>query len=286
MGIAGGNFTGTYGIFTNQTNTTIRNCNISSFSEGIRFSGANDSLAQNNTISITFNGGNGTHITAGSHRDILLQNTIANGNASGIYIDGGNNTTVDCFGMGISGGNFSNTYGIYSNQFNTTIRNCNIGNFNTGILFDAAKNGTIVNNSISTSINNMVTPLWSSALVLQNGASFNTLANNNASATVGRAIYFSASTYNTITNCTGSSISIAGIHIENGANYNAIANSTGISSAGYGIEIFGSINNTINGSTARNLVSGAAGYGLYISSGSHNTWITNTSASSNISSAI
>ncbi|MCX8197553.1 MAG: right-handed parallel beta-helix repeat-containing protein, partial [Candidatus Micrarchaeota archaeon] len=111
----------------------IRNCIISNFSEGIRFSGATDGLIQNNTITNTFNGGNAIRIISSAHRNRLISNTIFTGNSSGIYIDGGSNNTVDCNGSIMLGGNFSGTYGIYTNQQNTTIRNCNVSNFGAAV---------------------------------------------------------------------------------------------------------------------------------------------------------
>jgi len=39
------------------------------------------------------------------------------------------NVTLDCNGFNVVGNNTGSTYGIYTNQLNTTVRNCNIGNF-------------------------------------------------------------------------------------------------------------------------------------------------------------
>ena len=60
------------------------------------------------------------------------------------------NVTIECNGLSITGDDSNNTYGIFSNQFNTTIENCNISNFATGIYFNGADNGTISNTSAST----------------------------------------------------------------------------------------------------------------------------------------
>ncbi len=43
------------------------------------------------------------------------------------------NITLDCNGYSITGNNSTGTYGIYTNQLNTTIQNCVIGGFEFGI---------------------------------------------------------------------------------------------------------------------------------------------------------
>ena len=83
--------------------------------------------------------------------------------------------------LSINGTNAASTYGIYSTQFNTTITNCQISNFQYGIYFNGASNGTIENNSLNMTANNQVDPTYSSAIVLYNGASRNRLANNTVS---------------------------------------------------------------------------------------------------------
>ena len=39
------------------------------------------------------------------------------------------NITLDCAGFTITGNKTANTYGVYSNMFNTTLKNGNISNF-------------------------------------------------------------------------------------------------------------------------------------------------------------
>jgi hypothetical protein len=60
------------------------------------------------------------------------------------------NVTLNCNGYSITGNNVTSTYGIYSNQYNTTITNCNISNFHNAIYFDHADNGSIINAIAST----------------------------------------------------------------------------------------------------------------------------------------
>ena len=60
------------------------------------------------------------------------------------------NVTLDCNGFSITGNNTTSTYGAYSTQSNTTVKNCNISNFQHAIYFNGAGNGTIENNTVST----------------------------------------------------------------------------------------------------------------------------------------
>ena len=69
------------------------------------------------------------------------------------------NITLDCNGYWINytGNDIGYYFGIQTNQFNTTVRNCNIYNYTAGIFFDRADNGTIENNNI-TIYNNKTLP--------------------------------------------------------------------------------------------------------------------------------
>ncbi|MCA9487332.1 MAG: right-handed parallel beta-helix repeat-containing protein, partial [Nanoarchaeota archaeon] len=49
--IVGNNYSGSYGIFSNKTNTTIKNCNISNFSIGVYFNNSNNSKIETTNIS-------------------------------------------------------------------------------------------------------------------------------------------------------------------------------------------------------------------------------------------
>ena len=55
------------------------------------------------------------------------------------------NVTLDCMGHTILGNNTQNTYGIYSNQPNTTIKNCLISNFTSGVSVQNTS-GAIISN--------------------------------------------------------------------------------------------------------------------------------------------
>ena len=53
------------------------------------------------------------------------------------------NVTLDCKGFSMTGNNASSPNGIYSNEFNTTIENCDIVDFKTAIYLDATSSNSI-----------------------------------------------------------------------------------------------------------------------------------------------
>lgn len=60
-----------------------------------------------------------------------------------------NNVTIDCAGYSITGTNSSGNYGVVSTVSNTTVKNCIISNEQFAIYFVGAENGTIMNNTLS-----------------------------------------------------------------------------------------------------------------------------------------
>ncbi|MBV6342259.1 right-handed parallel beta-helix repeat-containing protein, partial [Candidatus Magnetobacterium casense] len=189
---------------------------------------------------------------------------------------------IDCAGFSIIGNNSSDTFGIYSSQFNTTIRNCDISNFETGIYFNGSSNGTIQNNTVATTFNASNFPIYNAGILLYNSAN-NTLSNNTAysNSQVARGISIYASSYNTIANSTAYSNSIYGILLHQGSNYNTITNTTGTSTSYIGIGIEASHNNTIsicNGSSTSSI-------GIQLSQSSDNN-ITNSKGNSSTGSGI
>jgi hypothetical protein len=60
------------------------------------------------------------------------------------------NVTLDCKGYSITGNATPNTDAVYSNQLNSSIKNCIIKNFSTGVYLDiGTNNSTVYNNTIS-----------------------------------------------------------------------------------------------------------------------------------------
>ena len=195
--VTGTNASSTFGIYSNQFNTTIKNCNISNFETAINFNGATNGTIDSTNASSTRGGGSGIYLSSSSYNtitnfigtttsgyginspnsnnNIIINSTLSantgygvylsgtsnnnqfigtvsgSASSSAFYIAGGSNVSIDCQGKSIVGTNTSGTYGIYSSQFNTTVKNCNISNFATGIYFGGATDGLIQNNTILTS---------------------------------------------------------------------------------------------------------------------------------------
>jgi len=294
--LTGTNITDTYGIYTDQQNTTVKNCIISNFSEAIRYSSATDGQMLNNSITTTFFGGKGIRLISNAHRNNLTQNTITNGNASGIYIDGGQNATVDCQGMNVAGENFSATYGLYTTQINTTVKNCNISNFASGIYYSGADNGTIEDTNVSTTYssgsfpNGFAVSLYSGSdynivrrvsgscisyycLLVYSSSTFNTVRDSAFSTTGGvTAVSAYSASDNTFINVTGTGGSASGMYIYTAPRTNVI-NSTGTSTSNNGVYISASDYITLTNVTGNS----SSNYGIYLLTSDYNN-ITNSTA--------
>jgi len=105
--------------------------------------------------------------------------------------------TLDCDGLSIIGNNASGTNGIYTDQFNTTIRNCVIIGFEKGIVFDGANNGTITNVAAITTRYSYL----GGAINLASSSN-NVLSNITAASSEGNAIVLISSSYNELANLT------------------------------------------------------------------------------------
>ena len=205
------------------------------------------------------------------------------------------NITLNCAGFSMLGNNSTRTYGVYSNQFNTTIKNCQISNFSTGIYLNGATNGTIRDSSVGTTYESD-SMLNGNGIYLANSANYNTIANATVTSISRDAIRLVSSSYNTIADSTATADSYAislssssgntianttatattqyAIILVSGSN-NAITNSTGTTTDGDAISISSSSNNIITNSTGAS----ESGYGISISSSSNTTIASSTATS-------
>ncbi|MFA5953201.1 MAG: DUF2341 domain-containing protein [Candidatus Pacearchaeota archaeon] len=76
----------------------------------------------------------------------LTQNVTSN---TTCFITNSTNVILDCQGFYIYGNNSPSSYGVYSNYPNTTVKNCNIFNYSSGIILDSNANSTLENNTIN-----------------------------------------------------------------------------------------------------------------------------------------
>ncbi len=202
------------------------------------------------------------------------------------------NVTLDCNGFTLTGDNSSASYGVYSNSSNTTIKNCNILNFSTGIYYDTNSNGTIQN--ISTNTTRAVSGNNGYGVYLYR-TNWTNITNSQANSSIGYGFFISTnSNQNNITNSNGTSISSKAIYIYSGSKNNSIINSTGASTSNFGIFLESSSNNSIinstgtsgTGSNARGIVFDAVSNSTIINSngiasGSYGIYIFSTSGTSN-----
>lgn len=131
------------------------------------------------------------------------------------------NVTLDCAGRTITGGNAASNYAVYTNRFNTTIKNCLMQNFSEAIYFTSATNSSVSNSTITTNRN-------SGRGIYLLTSSNNTFANLtlNAAAQSSKGIYaISYSLSNTFTNITAnaSGQSAVGISITAFSDYNNLS---------------------------------------------------------------
>ena len=183
------------------------------------------------------------------------------------------NITVDCNGFSMTGNNASNTNGIFSDKFNTTIKNCIISNFQYGIEFSNADNGTIENCTLSTTEAN------GRGLNLELGSDYNVINNVKAVSISKSGLVFSSSRYNTVSNSVAQSKSERGFYLSQ-SYHNNIINSNFTSNTSSALYFDNSRYNNVTNCTAHNLVSGTSGTGIRLMSSSNGNIITGTSASS------
>jgi len=231
-----------------------------------------------------------------SCRTLSIANTVYNLssnvsiNSSTCFTITAPNVTLDCNGYSITGNNITSTYGFYSDQFNTTIRNCIISNFDYGVSFNGATYGTIFNVT-STSDSNAGVGIVIGGIDV-NG-SFNSVINSTGVATsgggtstgirigigFGSGVYSSNRIINSTGNCSGGCNGY-GIAIINGNN-NIVTNSISFAIApGYGLALAGgsAINNTIANSSI--VTTGTSGYGIRVYSNANNNNMINNTLSS------
>ena len=172
----------------------------------------------------------------------------------------GPNATIDCMGATLSGDNTSGTSGILTDQLNTTIEDCNVSGFATGINFDGASNGTITGSTATADQTGI-------AIYLDSGSG-NSVVDSTGIASIGTGINLYSSSYNRIINFTGVSDSNKGIDLYSGSSYNAIIGSSGTSNSDNGI--FVSTDSDYNNISNCTGTSGS-GNGIYIEWSSNDT---------------
>ncbi len=176
------------------------------------------------------------------------------------------NITLDCndYWITYSTDGDDNNYGIYSNQFNVTIKNCNVFDGNK-LSSDTHRYGIYLSSSTNNSILDNYVDVNNSNAIHVSGSTNNNFTGNIGNSVLGRGIYFSTSSNNTLTNNVGNSGSSYGLELESSSDYNILVNNTGISDSGRGLVVSSSYNNL----TSNKGVS-TSNYGIYLFHSSYN----------------
>ncbi|MBS3069653.1 right-handed parallel beta-helix repeat-containing protein, partial [Candidatus Micrarchaeota archaeon] len=179
------------------------------------------------------------------------------------------NVTLDCQGNAISGENATNTYGAYSDQQYTTIKDCIISNFSSAIYYYGASDGSILNNSASTTYEGGY------GIVLSASSDSNTIEDNIASSNNGSGIYVYSSALNTLSGNAATGVVGQAITLY-GASSSTFTNNSGTSASSYGIYLFSSSGNTLSGNT----VSSTSSSAIHLSNSNYTLLFNNTINSS------
>ena len=274
--IIGDNNINNKGIFINNSNTLIKNCRLINWSTDVYVENVNNltlfnitggseyglivnGTSNSNFTDISFSNisNRGIWVTNNSHNNAFTNININTTEAGhGIYIDSGENNVIDCTNDLINGTNTSNTYGIYTDQLNTTIKNCKVSNFNHAIYLQEGSTNSIVRDSI------LNTTYTDGAAVYAGGGSSNFI-NVTGEATTGNnplisGAFMVVSSDNNFTNCTMISSSSNGLHTAlniRSYGFNLITGSTIIATVG-GKAVYlypGSVNNTLRNNNITSL---------------------------------
>jgi len=219
--------------------------------------------------------------TAGEYYTLPANTSLSAGNFACFNVSAAN-VSINCNGYSINGASDINTFGIYSNQYNTTIENCIIYNFSTGIYFNGfnkagvsgisgackggvgACGGTIKNTTVL-GIYPFASYPDGLGILLWNGSCNNQIINSKANVSDGHGIVIlNGSSNNNIINSSGISKNDFGIMISQNSNNNLILRSNGTSSSDNGIIIDTSHYNQILDSKGMTTDSASSGSGIYI----------------------
>ncbi|MCZ7381595.1 MAG: right-handed parallel beta-helix repeat-containing protein, partial [Candidatus Methanoperedens sp.] len=254
----------------NVTNTTAGTYYVNVTATSTNFSNRTGSI--NTTTTVTTDIGScGTISAAGTYtlnQNINSASTCINITSSNVTLDGA--------GYTINGTNAASTNGVYVNAtnsiINVTVKNVRSTNWQNGIKYENAHNGSIINNTVSS--NGIGIDLTSSGN--------NTLRNNTISSnTDWTALYSSQSNNNTLENNTITSNAGNGMYIgfdssSNTINSNVVSNScTQMECNGIFLDHNASNNTVFNNTVSSNI------NGIYLNDNSNYNNISNNTVSSN-----
>lgn len=165
--------------------------------------------------------------------------------------------TLDCQGYTIDGNDTSNTYGIYTNQDNTTIKNCRVSDWDNGFYLTYSSNSSLNN---ITSSSNTYSGIWLDENCSNNNLTNLTINNNTW---MGIFIYSAGDSTKSNDNYLENIVvkyntGVGGIYIQISDN-NTLDNVTAINNT-YGVKVDFAKNNTLKNS----VIEESGDYGVYI----------------------
>ena len=190
-----------------------------------------------------------------------------------------NNVTLDCAGYMINYSQSDVGYAAYVNGYNfITIKNCRIVQGNEinsdayGIYLYFANNGTIQNNTITTS------SAGSYGIWIYTSSSYNTVTNNNIKTSSGSSFGIRLGSGSSLSTLIGNNVTTSGpdadgISVSSNSNIIANNNITTSNTNSYGIRLNPSSNSNITNNTIT--TSGSSGHGIYFGPASKSNIIAN-----------
>jgi len=208
--------------------------------------------------------------TISSPGEYLLTQSIENFSMGTCISITSNDVVFDGANYAIDGVTKDDTYGVYvKNQLttltNVTVKNLKITDWDYGIRYYNAQNGSITNNIANSNRHN--------GIYLRYSSNSNTLINNTANSNNQSGIYLDSSNNSTLINNTANSNNYDGIHL-NSSN-NTLINNTANSNNHSGIYLDSSNNSTLINNTANS----NSYNGFYLNSSKNNVLTSNTANS-------
>ena len=232
---------GAYGIFSDQVNTAINDCNIlTGFQEGVGFVGSDGGIINNTNATTDID--NAFYLLSATGAQIMNSNGTATGGGNiGAWVENSaNNSIISSFMEGSTGGAGDGVVFLRGKN-NSIISSTIIGVQGDAGVFIREENGSSVVGSNITSYTGIPAIwLWSCLN--------STIDTSNATSDTGYGIYAHDGGNNNITNSTGYTTGVGGIYLS-GETGDIISNSNGVAD-GYGINIASSTNISVIDSNA------------------------------------
>ncbi|MGV8087420.1 MAG: BspA family leucine-rich repeat surface protein [Candidatus Woesearchaeota archaeon] len=272
--ITGTNTTSSYGIYTNRVNVTVKNCIISNFEHGIYFYGADNGLINNVSTYTTYLYGNGIYLYTNSNYNRINNSLGASISGYGVIVY---NSIYN--NLSLTRGSSNSHWGIYLSECNNTLLSESNGT-------SSSTAGIYIYRSMYNNITNSKGISNSGEGCYLANSNYNILTKINGSSNTAAGLYLYNSSYNNVTISNGVSGSNYGIGINQLSDYNRLTYTNGSSNSSAGILLNNSLNSYLGYVIGRNIISGSLGYGIKISSGSNNTYLSMTTGSSSTTTGI